>query len=169
MFPHVSSAHPRPLLVRHRRLIKAPSEAITGAWCDPVLFTSLDTTEPHMGVTLSIDPAATHRASIRLGPPHGDTQERLPLCISYQPAGSGGEQYVAGPIDDPHAMRLFLTLPPTLHLLARADNGATIPATRCSLSAGAMESLISQQWAMQLLADVLRLLAEGLASRSPVE
>jgi hypothetical protein len=122
-----------------------------------------------MGVTFSIDPAAKHRASITLGTPHCDTQERLPLCISYQPARSGGEQYVAGPIDDPHAMRLFLTLSPTLHLLARADNGVTIPATRCSLSFGAMESLVSQQWAMQLLADVLRLLAEGLACRSPVE
>lgn len=75
MFPHVSSAHPRPPLVRHRRLIKAPSEAIIGAWCDPALFTSLDTIEPHIGVTFSIDPTATHRASITLGTPHGDTQE----------------------------------------------------------------------------------------------
>lgn len=169
MLPHVSSAHPRPLLVRHRRLIKVPSEAIIGAWCDPALFTSLDTIEPHIAVTFSIDPKATHRASITLGTPHGDTQERLPLCMSYQPAGSGTDQYVAGPIDDPYAMRLCVTLSPTLHLLVRADNGATIPATRCSLSFGTMESLVSQQWAMPLLADVLRSLAEGLASRSPVE
>lgn len=69
MFPHVSSAHPHPLFVRHRRLIHASSEAIIGAWCDPALFTSLDTIEPHIAVTFSIDPAATHRASITLGTP----------------------------------------------------------------------------------------------------
>lgn len=168
MFPHVCSVHPRPLLIRHRRLIKAPSEAIIGAWCDPVLFTSLDTAEPHMGVTFSIDPEATHRASITLGTPHGDTQERLPLCISYQPAGSGSEQYVAGPIDDPYAMRLSLTLSPALHLVASADNGLTTPRTFCSLSFGAMESIVSPRWAMQLLVDALQLLAEGLADRSAV-
>ncbi|MEP9357040.1 hypothetical protein ABLE93_26350 [Xanthobacter sp. KR7-65] len=162
MFPHVSSAHPRPLFARHRRLIHAPSEAIIGAWCDPALFTSLDTAAPHMGLTFSIDPAATHRASITLGTPHGDTQERLPLCISYQPAGSGSEQYVAGPIDDPCAIRLSLTLSPTLHLVASADNEFTNPVTQCRLSFGTMESLASPQWAMQLLADALRSLAEGL-------
>ncbi|UDQ91176.1 hypothetical protein LJE71_09370 [Xanthobacter autotrophicus] len=168
MFPHVSSAHPRPLFARHRRLIHASSEAIIGAWCDPALFTSLDTTEPHMGVTLSIDPAATHRASITLGTPHGDTQERLPLCVSYQPADSGSEQYVAGPVDDPDAMRLCLALSPTLHLVASADNGSTTPRTYCSLLFGAMESVVSRQWAIQLVVDALRLLAEGLAERSAV-
>lgn len=166
MFPHVSSAHPRPLLARHRRLIHAPSEAIIGAWCDPALFTSLDTAAPHMGLTFSIDPAATHLASITLGTPHGDIQERLPLCISYQRAGSGREQYVANPMDDPYAMRLCLTLSPT-HLVASADNGPTIPETSCSLSFGAMESVVSQQRAMQSLVDALRLLAEGLACRIP--
>lgn len=168
MFLHVSTADPHSLLVRHRRLIHAPSEAIIGAWCDPALFTSLDTTEPHMGVTFSIDPAATHRASITLGTPYGDTQERLPLCVSYQPAGSGREEYAAGPIDDPYAMRLCLTLSPTLHLVASTDNGRTTPRTCCSLSFDTMESVVSQQWAMQLLVDALRLLAEGLACRSPV-
>jgi len=163
MFPHVSSAHPRPPLVRHRRLIKAPSEAIIGAWCDPALFTSLDTIEPHIGVTFSIDPTATHRASITLGTPHGDTQERLPLCISYQRAESGREQYVAGPMDDPYAMRLCLTLSRTLHLVASADSGPTIPRTLCSLSFGAMESVVSPQWAMRLLVEALRSLTEGVA------
>jgi len=167
MFPHVSSAHPRPLFARHRRLIHAPSEAIIGAWCDPALFASLHTTEPLMGVTFSIDAAATHHASITLGTPHDDTQERLPLCMSYQPAGSGREHYVAGPIDDWYAMRLCLTLSPTLHLLARADNEATIPATRCSLSFDAKERIAFQQWAMQLLVGALQLLAEGLACRIP--
>ncbi|MFG1181490.1 hypothetical protein [Xanthobacter versatilis] len=165
MFPHVSSAHRRPLLVRHRRLIHASSEAIIGAWCNPALFASLDTTEPHMGVTFSIDPAATHRASITLGAPHADTQERLPLCMSYQPAGSGREHYVAGPIDDWYAMRLCLTLSPTLHLVASADNGPTTPRTFCSLSFGAMESVVSQRWAMRFLVDALPLLAEGLTGR----
>ncbi|MFG1292890.1 hypothetical protein [Xanthobacter versatilis] len=122
-----------------------------------------------MGITFSIDPGATNRASITLGTAHCDTQERLPLCISYQPAGSGSEQYAAGPIDGPYAMRLSLTLSPTLHLVASADNRLATPTTFCSLSFGAMESFVSQRWAMQLLADVLRLLADGLASRSPVE
>lgn len=168
MFPRVSSAHTRPLLTRHRRLIHAPSEAIIGAWRDPALFTSLDTIEPHIGVTFSIDPAATHRSSITLGGPHADTQERLPFCISYQPAGSGREQYVAGPIDDPYAMRLSLTLSPTLHLVACADNGLSTPRTCCSLLLGAKESVVSPQWAVQLLVDILQLLAEGLADRSPI-
>lgn len=169
MFPHVSSAHPRPLLVRHRHLIKAPSEAIIGAWCNLALLTSLVTTEPHIGVTFSIDRAATHRSSITLGAPHGDAQERLPLCISYQRAGSGREQYVAGPFDDPYAMRLCLTLSPTLHLVAGAGNTPITARTFCSLSFGAIENVASQQWAMQLLVDALQLLAEGLAYRSPVE
>ena len=169
MFLHVSSAHPRPLFARHRRLIHAPSEAIIGAWCDPALFASLHTTEPLLGVTFSIDAAATHRASITLGSPHGDTQERLPLCISYQPAGSGSEQYVAGPIDDPCAIRLSLTLSPTLHLVPSADNGPTTPRTFCSLSFGAVESVISPRWAaMRFLVDALPLLAEGLTGRSRV-
>lgn len=168
MFPHVSSAHPRPLLVRHRRLIHAPSEAIIGAWCDPALFTSLDTIEPHIGVTFNLDPTATHRASITLGAPQADTQERLPLCIRYQPAGSGNEQNVAGPTEDRYAMRLCLTLSPTLHLVASADNGPTTTRTCCSLSFGAMKSVVSPQWAMQLLVDALRLLAKELAGRSPV-
>jgi len=168
MFPHVSSAHPRPLLVRHRRLIHAPSEAIIRAWCDPALFTSLDTIEPHIGVTFSIDPSATRRASITLGVPHAGAQERLPLCIRYQPAGSGAEQYVAGPIDDPYAMHLCLTLSPTLHLVASADNGPTTRRTFCSLSFGAKESVVSPQWAVQLLVNALQLLAEGLAERSAV-
>jgi len=170
MFPHVSSAHPRPLFARHRRLIHAPSEAIIGAWCDPALFASLHTTEPLMGVTFSIDAAATHHASITLGTPHDDTQERLPLCISYQRAGLGREQYVAGPMDDPYAMRLCLTLSPTLHLVASADNGLTTPRTFCSLSFGAMESAVSPRWAaMWFLVDALPLLAEGLTGRSRVE
>lgn len=170
MFPHVSSGHPRPLFARHRRLIHAPSEAIIGAWCDPALFASLHTTEPLlMGVTFSIDAAATHHASITLGTPHDDTQERLPLCISYQPAGSGGEQYVAGPVDDPDAMRLCLALSPTLHRVASADNGSTTPRTYCSLLFGAMESVVSQQWSMHLVAEALRFLAEELAYGSPVE
>ncbi|UJX46660.1 hypothetical protein [Xanthobacter sp. YC-JY1] len=168
MFPHVSSAHPRPLFARHRRLIHAPSEAIIGAWCDPALFTSLDTAAPHMGLKFSIDPAATHLASITLGTPHGDIQERLPLCISYQRAGSGREQYVAGPIDDSYAMRLCLTLSPTLHLVASADNGLSTSRTYCSLSFGARRAVVYPQWAMQLLANALWLLAEELACRSPV-
>lgn len=113
MFPHVSSAYPHPLLVRHRRLIHASSEAIIGAWCDPALFTSLETTELCVGVTFSIDPVATHRASITLGTPHGDTQERLPLCISCQPAGSGPAQYVVGP---------FGESPPIREILDRAES-----------------------------------------------
>ena len=168
MFPHVSSTYPHPLLVRHRRLIHASSEAIIGAWCDPALFTSLETTELCVGVTFSIDPVATHRASITLGTPHDDTQERLPLCISCQPAGSGPAQYVVGPFGDAYAMRLSLKLSPTLHLVASTDSGWTTPRTCCSLLFGAMESVVSRQWAMQLLADVLRLLAEGLAERSAV-
>ncbi|MDQ0503589.1 hypothetical protein [Xanthobacter agilis] len=96
MSPHVSTADQHQLLVRHRRLIHAPSEAIIRAWCDPALFTKLHAAEPDMGVAFSIDPADTHLASVALGSPHDDIQERLPLCTTYQPGGPGGAQHVAG-------------------------------------------------------------------------
>ncbi|MFG1480977.1 hypothetical protein V5F53_20315, partial [Xanthobacter sp. V4C-4] len=74
MFPHVSTAGQHQLLVRHRRLILARSEAIIRAWCNPALFMKLHAAEPDMGVAFSIDPADKRHASITLGRPHDDIQ-----------------------------------------------------------------------------------------------
>lgn len=82
MFPHVSAVGPHQLLIRHCRLIHAPSEAIIRAWCGPALFIKLHAAEPDMGVAFSLNSADKHRASVTLGRPHDDIQERLPLCLT---------------------------------------------------------------------------------------
>lgn len=162
MFPHVSATGQHQLLVRHRRLFHAPSDAIIRAWCDPALFIKLHAAEPDMGVVFSIDPADKLRASVALGRPHDDIQERLPLCMSYQPGGPGGERHVAGPTDDPYAMRLRLTQSPTLHLVAGDTTVSTTPRTSCMLSLAVADGEVYEEWAVPLLTDALPLLVEAL-------
>ncbi len=164
MFPHVSATGQHQLLVRHRRLIHAPSEAIIRAWCDPALFTKLHAAEPDMGVVFRIDPAAPHRASVTLGSSHDDIQERLPLSMTYQSGGPGGEQHVAGPTDGPYAMRLGLTLSPTLHLVAGGIMAPTVPRTSCTLSLSMADGDTYEEWAWPLLTDALQLLADTLGT-----
>ncbi|MFG1295786.1 hypothetical protein [Xanthobacter variabilis] len=162
MFPHVSATGQHQLLVRHRRLIHAPSEAIIRAWCDPALFIKLYAAEPDMGLVFSLNPAAPHRASVTLGRPHDDIQERRPLCMSYQPGGPGGEQHVAGPTNDPYAMRLGLALSPTLHLAAGAPAASATSRTSCTLSLSVAEGEVYEDWAWPLLNDALQVLVDTL-------
>lgn len=93
MLPHSSATDQHQLLLRHRRLIHAPSEAIVRAWCDPALFSKFHASAPHLGITFSIDPAATHRASITLGSPHDDNRTVAPATsrggCSYRRAHPG--------------------------------------------------------------------------------
>lgn len=162
MFPHVSAAGQHQLLIRHCRLIHAPSEAIIRAWCDPALFIKLHADEPDMGVVFSIDPADKHRASIVIGYPHDDIQERLALCMSYQPSGPGDERHAAGPANDLYAMRLCLTLSPTLHLATGAHAASVTSRTSCTLSLFVTEGESYEEWAWPLLNDALQVLVEAL-------
>ncbi|MFG1393166.1 hypothetical protein [Xanthobacter agilis] len=162
MFPHVSATGQHQLLVRHRRLIHAPSEAIIRAWCDPALFITFHAAEPHMGVEFSLNPAAPHRASVTLGRPHEDIQERLPLCLTCRPGGPGCERHVAGPANDPYAMRLGLTVSPTLHLIAGAHMASANSRTSCTLSLSVAEGEVYEEWAWPLLTDALPLLVDAL-------
>ncbi len=166
MFPHVSATGQHQLLVRHRRLIHAPSEAIIRAWCDPALLSKHHAAEPDMGVVFSIDPADKLRASVALGRPHDDIQERLPLCMSYQPGGPGGERHVAGPTDDPYAMRLRLTQSPTLHLAAGPHATSATSRTSCTLSLFIAEGEVYEDWAWPLLTEALPLLAATLGQEA---
>lgn len=162
MFPHVSATGQHQLLVRHRRLIHAPSEAIIRAWCDPALFIKLHAAEPDMGVAFSLNSADKQHASIILGRPHDEIQERLPLCMTYQLSGPGGEQHVAGPTDDPYAMRLRLTQSPTLHLAAGTHAASITSRTSCTLSLSIAEGESYEEWAWPLLNDALQVLADTL-------
>ncbi|WP_234050728.1 MULTISPECIES: hypothetical protein [unclassified Xanthobacter] len=162
MFPHVSATGQHQLLVRHRRLIHAPSEAIIRAWCNPALFIKLHAAEPDMGVEFSLNPTDKHHASVALGRPHDDIQERLPLCMSYQPSGPSDERHVAGPTDDPYAMRLGLTLSPTLHLAAGTHAASATSRTSCTLSLSVAEGEVYENWAWPLLNDALQLLTDAL-------
>ncbi|MFG1430448.1 hypothetical protein V5F44_07485 [Xanthobacter sp. V2C-8] len=166
MFPHVSATGQHQLLVRHRRLIHAPSEAIIRAWCDPALFTDLHAAEPDMGLVFSIDPADTHRASITLGSSHDDIQERLPLYMTYQPGGPGCERHIAGPANDPYAMRLCLTLSPTLRLATGAHAASVTSRTSCTLSLFVAEGEVYEDWAWPLLTEALPLLAATLGQEA---
>jgi hypothetical protein len=162
MFPHVSAAGQHLLLVRHRRLIHAPSDAIIRAWCDPALFIKLHAAEPDMGVEFSIDPADKQHASITLGRPHDDIQERLPLSMTYRPGGPGSAQHVAGPANDPYAMRLGLSLSPTLHVAAGTHAASATSRTSCTLSLSVAEGEVNEDWAWPLLNDALQVLVDTL-------
>lgn len=162
MFPHVSAAGQHQLLVRHSRLIHAPSDAIIRAWCDPALFIKLHAAEPDMGVAFSLNPADKHRASITLGGPHDNIQERLPLSMTYQPSGPSDERHVAGPANDPYAMRLCLTLSPTLHLAAGGRMASVTSRTSCTLSLFVAEGEVYEDWAWPLLTEALPFLANTL-------
>ncbi|MFG1243893.1 MULTISPECIES: hypothetical protein [Xanthobacter] len=162
MLQHSSATDQHQFLLQHRRLIHAPSEAIIRAWCNPDIFSKFHASAPHLGVTFSIDPAATHRASITLGSPHDDIQERLPLCISYEPAGSARAHHIAGPVNDPHALKLCLTLSPTFHLAAGFNIASPAPRTSCTLSLGTPDGDAYEGWTWSLLYDVLPLLADAL-------
>lgn len=162
MFPHVSAAGQHQLLVRHRRLIHARSEVIIRTWCDPAFFIKLHSTQPDMGVAFSIDPANKQNASVTLGRPHDDIQERLPLSMTYQPSGPGDEQHIAGPANDPYAMRLCLTLSPTLHLATGAHAASVTSRTSCALSFSVAEGEPYEDWAWPLLTEALPFLANTL-------
>ncbi|MFG1416732.1 hypothetical protein V5F38_01065 [Xanthobacter sp. V0B-10] len=162
MFPHVSAAGQHHLLVRHRRLIHAPSEAIIQAWCDPALFIKLHAAEPDMGVAFSLNSADKQHASIILGRPHDEIQERLPLCMTYQLSGPSDERHVAGPANDPYAMRLCLTLSPTLHLAAGGRMASVTSRTSCTLSLFVAEGEVYEDWAWPLLNDALQVLVDTL-------
>ncbi|MFH3479828.1 hypothetical protein [Xanthobacter variabilis] len=162
MFLHVSATGQHQLLVRHRRLIHAPSDAIIRAWCNPALFIKLHSAQPDMGVAFSLNPVDKQHASITLGRPHDDIQERSPLCMSYQPGSPGGEQHVAGPTNDPYAMRLGLTLSPTLHLAAGTHAASATSRTSCALSLSVAEGEVYEDWAWPLLNDALQVLVDTL-------